>query len=268
MYELMINVNEMQDDAAVIRFGLAIARPLHAFVTGLHIVAEHPSVAAIPEAIALMEAEEASAWERDAWWKDLCHRAGVEGAWDVLRGLYVPLLSARSGMADLLVDSLPGGHQGMPVGLDDVTRTLFAGGAPMLLVPPACTLTEAPQRVLLAWNGSAEALQAIRAALPLLRQAGLVHLLDGQRERTHDFELKPLPLREWLDRQGVTVQQRQVFHPSRLDAGPRLLEEAEAMHADLLVMGAWGRTRLSELVLGGTTHHVLTHARQPLLMAR
>lgn len=268
MYELMINVTEMQDDAAVIRLGLAIARQQQAFVTGLHIVAEHPTVAAIPEAIALMEAEEASAWERDAWWKELCRRAGVEGAWEVLRGLYVPLLAARSRMADLLVDSLPNSHPTMPVGLDDVTRTLFAGGAPMLLVPASCELADAPQRVLLAWNGSGEALRAIRAALPLLRQASMVHLLDGQRERTHDFELKPLPLREWLARQGVNIQQRQVFHPGRLEAGARLLEEAEAMHADLLVMGAWGRTRLSELVLGGTTHHVLTHARLPLLMAR
>jgi len=267
MYEVMINVRQMRDDEATIGFGLAIARQQQAFATGLHVVAEHPTVATIPEAIELMEAEVASARQRDSWWMERCRKASVDGAWDVLRGMYVPLLAARARMADVLVDSLPDGYPRVPVGMDEVTRTLFAGRTPMLLVPQACTQAAAPQCVLVAWNGSGESMQAIRAALPLLRKASQVHLLDGQRERSHDFEPPHLPLRAWLSRQGVAIYERSRFCPGDSEVGQRLLAEADAVQAELLVMGAWGRSRLTELVLGGTTRHVLTHARMPLLMA-
>ena len=50
-------------------------------------------------------------------------------------------------------------------------------------------------------------------------------------------------------------------------AGEALLNQAYAMHADLLVMGAWGHSRMTELILGGTTRHVLEHAQLPVLMA-
>ena len=51
------------------------------------------------------------------------------------------------------------------------------------------------------------------------------------------------------------------------NAGEALLVQAFAMQADLLVMGAWGHSRMSELILGGTTRHVLKHAQLPVLLA-
>ncbi|MEI7037418.1 universal stress protein [Fulvimonas yonginensis] len=266
MYEMIINVDRMEDDAPAIGLGLAVAARQRAFVTGVHIVQQFPSVAAVPEALAIMEAEEESARRRDAWWRGLCDRAGVAGAWEVLRGLYVPVLAARSRMADLMVSPLPHGYADLPIGFDHVTRTLFAGGVPTLLVPERSEVAQAPQRVLVAWNGTGESTEAVRAALPLLREAGVVHLLDGRRSSLPDFGPPPLPLGDWLARQGVSVQRWHSFDPGG-DAGAALLAEAEAMQADLLVMGAWGRSRLSELVLGGTTHHVLTNARLPVLVA-
>jgi nucleotide-binding universal stress UspA family protein len=74
-----------------------------------------------------------------------------------------------------------------------------------------------------------------------------------------------LPLRAWLERHGVTVEWQ------RFDGGGHtgraLLEAARTMDANLLVMGAWGRSRLSELALGGATRYVLDHTHLPLLMA-
>ena len=51
------------------------------------------------------------------------------------------------------------------------------------------------------------------------------------------------------------------------DVGAALLQAARAAGADLLVMGGYGRSRLRELVLGGVTRHVLTHAQLPVLLA-
>lgn len=266
MYEIIISVDRMQDDIPAIRLGLAVAAQQQAFVTGIHIVQQFPSVTAIPDALAILENEEASARQRAAWWQECCRRAGVDGAWGVYRGLYVPVLATCSRMANLLVCGGPGGNLDLPLGWDNITRTLFAGGAPMLLVPDTYTVRGAPERVLVAWNGSGESTEALRAALPLLRKAAQVQLLDGWQETLPGFGPPALPISDWLARQGVTVHERRAFHPGA-EAGAHLLQQADAMGADLLVMGAWGRSRISELVLGGTTHHVLAQARLPLLLA-
>ncbi|MFC5434994.1 universal stress protein [Rhodanobacter umsongensis] len=263
---MIIDVDRMQDDVPAIQLGLAVAGQQQAFVSGIHIVQQFPSVTAIPEALTILQAEEESARHRAPWWQELCRRAGVDGTWEVFRGLYASVLARCSRMADLLVCSGAGGDIDLPVGWDNITHTLFAGSAPMLLVPRTYEVRGVPERVLVAWNGSGESTEAIRAALPLLRKASQVHLLDGWQETLPGFGPPALPLYAWLTRQGVTVHQQHSFHPGA-EAGAHLLQKAEAMNADLLVMGAWGRSRISELVLGGTTHHVLSHAHLPLLLA-
>jgi nucleotide-binding universal stress UspA family protein len=60
--------------------------------------------------------------------------------------------------------------------------------------------------------------------------------------------------------------------PERVDgtdgrAGEILLAQAAAHGADLLIMGAYGHTRLREFVFGGATHHVLNHAPLPVLFS-
>jgi nucleotide-binding universal stress UspA family protein len=263
--ELIINADVMDESASAIRLGLAVAGRLANFVIGLHVVPMYSSVMAIPEALACQDADEQAALLHHAWWKGLCEGAGVQGAWEVIRGLYVPVLAKRSRLADLVITQWPLAAPEAPVGLDDVTRALFSKAAPLLLVPDRWQHAEIPRHVLIAWNGSAEATRAVKAALPLLRAACSVRVLNGEREGLAGLTPPSLPLREWLVRHGVNAQ----WHPfdTRVDIGRQLLEQAAAMECDLLVMGAWGRSRISELVLGGATRHVLEKAQIPVLMA-
>lgn len=266
MLDLIINVDPMRDDAPAVRLGMAIAKRHAAFVTGLHVVAVYPPIMAIPEAMALLDMEEKAAAVRDIWWYDLCNRFEVKGEWEVIRGVYVPVLAKRSRLADFIVSALPVDAPDAPIGFDNITRTLFADASPMLLVPDSWAGSASPDSILIAWNGSGEAADAIRAALPLLRSARSVRVLDGEIDGLPGVSPPPLPLRQWLSRHGVEVQWQQ-FNPSGQEAGKALLQEARDMGADLLVMGAWGRSRLSELVLGGATRHVLEHTHLPLLLA-
>jgi nucleotide-binding universal stress UspA family protein len=70
---------------------------------------------------------------------------------------------------------------------------------------------------------------------------------------------------DWLDRRHLHAERRpmQIGGP---EAGAVLLRAAIEFRADLLVMGAYGRTRFSEWLLGGATQHVLCHAELPVLM--
>jgi nucleotide-binding universal stress UspA family protein len=75
----------------------------------------------------------------------------------------------------------------------------------------------------------------------------------------------PFNIMDYLRRHGVTAEQRTI-HAKHDDVGQVLLDEAMKFRADMLVMGAYGRSRFSEWMLGGATRHVLTWADIPVLM--
>lgn len=265
MLDIIINVERMDDDAAANVVGMATARQLGAFVTGMHVVAVYPPIMAMPEAMVLLDSEERAAQAQSGWWNALCERHGVHGGWEVIRGMYVPILAKRSRLAQFIMTDLPVSNPDSPIGFDNITRALFGDAAPMLLVPETWQGVATLERVLIAWNGSGEAADAVKAALPLLQRASKVRVLDGERTGLPGLAPPALPLRAWLSRQGVTVEWERFDDPPH--TGKALLDAAKAMDAQLLVMGAWGRSRLSELVLGGATRHVLEHTHLPLLMA-
>lgn len=165
--------------------------------------------------------------------------------------------------ADLLVlgQSEPGAPSAPPGG-DLAAHVLLACPRPLLVVPYIQRETRVGRHVLVAWNGSAEAVRALVAALPLLRRADSVIIagFGEPGEPAADPELLP-----YLARHGVTAQL--VAETPRLDGGEPLLSLAADCGADLLVMGGYGRARLSELLLGGVTRSVLQAMTVPVLMA-
>lgn len=138
---------------------------------------------------------------------------------------------------------------------------------PCLMLPPQRDGALTFGRVVLAWNGSLEAARAIHAALPFLVQAREVTVVDGAIPPAADEdEVEPCfnPI-EYLEQHDIVARRRRV-QASPHEAGNALLHEAERMNSDLLVMGAYGRSRLRERVLGGATRHVLQQATLPVLM--
>lgn len=138
---------------------------------------------------------------------------------------------------------------------------------PCLMLPPQCDGALAFGRVVLAWNGSLEATRAIHVALPFLAQAREVVVVDGAIPPGEDeADVEPCfnPI-EYLQRHDIVARRRRI-HVSPHDAGDALLHEAGRMNSDLLVMGAYGRSRLRERALGGATRRVLQRATLPVLM--
>ena len=265
MLDLIVNISQNALNPSWPGNVLALAQRQQAFVTGLQIVGVNPSLMAIPSAISLLAEEEQAAVQRRDWWLHLCEDAGIRGEWEVIRGISTQALAKRSRLVDFMIGELPVSDPGAPIGFDDITRALFARAAPMLLVPDTYHDRLRADRVVIAWNGSGEATQAVKAALPLLTQASAVQVLDGERSGLPGISPPPLPLRAWFQRHGIKAQ----WHPFPIehDEGPALLAKATAFDADLLIMGAWGRSRISELALGGATRWMLKHATLPLFLA-
>ncbi len=118
-----------------------------------------------------------------------------------------------------------------------------------------------------AWNGSREAARAAFDALPLLRTASRVEVVTAGRDE--DAQALPLAGEEIaaaLSRHGVKCEVAALTRGGESD-GASLLARVNQAKAGLLVMGAYGRHRLSELVLGGVTQHVLAASPVPVLLS-
>lgn len=179
-------------------------------------------------------------------------------------GSYVGL---RARFSDLVILPRPYGEgRGL---IDEATleAALFEGGAPVLVVPDGMKTLPEPRRIVIAWNQSNEALSAVRRALPLLCAADLVNIcvIDPP---THGAERSDPGglLTQMLARHGVRAEVSVLARtmPRVSDVLNRQLQDFDA---DLLVMGAYGHSRLREAILGGTTREVLEGCRTSAFLA-
>lgn len=138
-----------------------------------------------------------------------------------------------------------------------------AGRAPVLAVPQSLERLPLDRPVAIAWNGSAEAAAAMRAALPILAAAPAVHLIEVE----GDTSAYPRDqAARYLSRNGIHAEILQRANPDR-DVGGVIREVANDLGAGLIVMGAYGHSRLRELILGGATREMLRWSTVPLLLA-
>ncbi|MEI4471046.1 universal stress protein [Frigidibacter sp. MR17.24] len=179
----------------------------------------------------------------------------------------LPALVGRAArFADLVVQTRPYGAGRTADAEAVVEAAMFQGGAPVMILPDAgVSIPRAPKRVVLAWNQSSEALAAIRAALPLLKTAGEVAIVVVDPGTWADREDPGGSLSQWLDRHGVSTEISVLAKTAPIsDVIARFCRETGA---DMLVMGAYGHSRLREAILGGATRNMLEKTELPVFMA-
>ena len=182
-------------------------------------------------------------------------------------GAIATVVGLRARFADLVVMGHPyGKSRGQEIEAA-VEAALFEGQSPVLIVPDGQVVTLAARRVVVAWNQSNEAMNAIRKALPLLKAADLsdITVIDPP---AHGPERSDPggQLSQWLARHGVKVEVSVLAKtlPRISDVINRHVRDTSA---ELVVMGAYGHSRFREAILGGATRNMLEQAEVPVLMA-
>jgi nucleotide-binding universal stress UspA family protein len=147
-------------------------------------------------------------------------------------------------------------------------RVTLASGRPILVVPYAGDFSTVGHRVLIGWNATREAARAVNDAMPLLRAADVVTVLTiDPREGPHEHgELPGADISLHLARHGVKAEIERTVSAD-LPVGEVLLSRAADLGADLLVIGAYGHSRVRELLLGGATRSLLQSMTLPVLMS-
>ena len=191
--------------------------------------------------------------------------AGEDVPWDWVdaSGFLEPCLEQAASLADLIVvnrqfDDFPGPDMGrIAAGL------VVNSGKSILAVPSSSSGFTAAGSALVAWDGSREASAALSAAVPLLRLASFVTLLE-----VNDGSIKA-PAEE-----AAAYLSRHDVHPNIIRAAPEgdptssvILAKANSEKFDYLVMGGFSHSRFVEALLGGVTRRMLLESPIPLFLA-
>jgi len=269
---ILLHVDAGAASVARLQLALDLAERHDARITALFAAAspEPEAAFAYSAAAALDELESTRRHE----WRDMARgrlqrAAGDDGtriAWSDLSGdAMVPGFIAEAAYADLLIlgappaTALPG-----TAPASFVASVLLESGRPCLVVPVDGPARAPGRRVLVAWNGSPQAAQALAGALPVLMQADAVHVASWS-QQPPCAPCSGLAIDEMLARHGIAAEVHR-NGPSP-HVGEQIASLARRLDADLVVMGCYGRSRAREWMLGGATRTLLQAMPVPLLLA-
>lgn len=190
-----------------------------------------------------------------------CEEAGVKCAADMTTGVVSRCILDKSELVDIIVLGRSGEHSQWLDGLMGSTSEAVArhSNRPVLV-----TTTDSPslQRLLLAYDGSERAREALKTAAVFARDWGASLLVMTVGDEGSDRIQKEAGA--YLEPHGVAVE----YRVATGDTAPAIVQAALDWNADLIIMGAYGHSRVIEVLMGSVTAHVLNNAPCPVLLAR
>lgn len=272
--DIVVHVDLNAESSSRLKAALGLAEAHGAHLIGVYAIPRPyiPTYAEAQISVEVMEAQHAAAKEAaeraEAQFKEATASAGVSVEWRAQDGDVGRVLGFHCRYADLTVVSQPDPDQSLFDGDRDLPdRLILTAGRPVMVLPFGYKGDLAGKRILVAWDESPLASRAVHEALPLLQAADQVKVMVVNPSTVPGEKRDPgADIAAHLARHGVTVEADHVT-TTDMDAGNMLLSRAADMSADMMVMGAYGHARWSELLLGGVTNVVLSSQTVPVVMS-
>ena len=271
--DIVVHVDFDDDASARLNAAMSLADSHGAHLVGVYAIPKPfiPTYAEVQISAEVLEAQRKAAIEGAERAKDTFDKAtagkGLSVEWRTQDGDAGKVLGFHCRFADLTVVGQPNPDSSLFPGDRDLPdRLILTAGRPVLVLPPGYTGDLAAKRILIAWDEGPLASRAVHDALPLLQKAEKVVVMVANPAKAPAGKRDPgADIAAHLARHGVKVEADHVTSGD-MSVGNLLLARAADMSADLIVMGAYGHARWSELILGGVTNEVLTHQTVPALM--
>lgn len=272
--DIAIHLTGSSEDTTRIAHAAGLARTLDAHLTGIYLH-QLPDVLAITDpsgSAFLQRLVEQSVAQAEARTEALDATFRQLGLTYELRRLDVyprqvgSLLASEARQSDLFVGTRPYGDPDKGQWIEEAV--LFQSGRPCLFVPPSFDGHSVCDNVLVAWKNTREAARAVADAMPLLKKAKsvVVAIVDEQLGAAEEQRRAPdEDIGRYLSRHGIRAEVHII--DGWTSTGAALRNEAVRTAADLIVMGAYGHSRLREWMLGGATRDLLSTAPVPVLVA-
>lgn len=163
-------------------------------------------------------------------------------------------------LSDLIICVKPRENLGASQQIFDTAISLTGR---LTLVVPKDPPGEILRHVLIAWDGSIQISRVLAQAIRFLHLAGRISIFCYREPNCDPANVWQLT--QYLTCHGLTAQQIDVRRDKPI--GEALTEAATTQHVSLIVMGAYGHSRMREFLLGGLTRQMLKNTTVPLLMA-
>ncbi|MCP2158690.1 UNVERIFIED_ORG: nucleotide-binding universal stress UspA family protein [Rhizobium sp. SLBN-170] len=150
-----------------------------------------------------------------------------------------------------------------------MAATIFAARSPLVFLAAQGRTSLKPKRVLLAWNSRPEAARAAKEALPMLVRADAVHIVLVDPDASYLFNggEPGADIATFLSRHNVKTVIEQLASADRSTEAV-IQQRAREIGCDVIVMGAYGHSRLRERIFGGVTASILEECHLPVFFAR
>ena len=240
------------------------------FASGYPLTAGYGDMSGMAELVeTYMSAQRAEANAAKAAFRQALAGAKLTGDWQYHEAEATPSVIAQAVLYDLVVVGQPNPDNALEnaFGLRPA-EIVLGGGRPVLVVPYAGNFAGIGKRVLVGWNRRREAVRALHDAMPLLEraEAALVVEVDPAPPVLSEPVVSAADIAAALTRRGIRAT-AETQSAADMGVDDLLLSRAADFGADLLVMGAYGHSRLREYVLGGVSRGVFRQMTLPVLMA-
>jgi nucleotide-binding universal stress UspA family protein len=272
---ILVHLNDTRRGDAVLEPAVRLATRYNSHLIGLHVYAGVPAPPIpmpyggdVVRTVAAAQQKEAE--EIAATFARLTAKQPFVAEWRVEKGPRIDpsgIVMEHGRSADLIIagqsdpdwDATP---------LQDVAERLVLGaGRPVLVVPYVGRYPEIGRNVVIAWKPARESARAVFDALPMLELAEQVQILEIEEAgRRGSVPKADASIATTLARHGIKATVRTSI-AGEISVGDEILSRIADMGADLLVMGAYGHSRVRELVFGGVTRHIARHMTVPTLLS-
>lgn len=229
--------------------GIAVAQPLQMMVGDYYIAAE-----SVDDDSKAVEAKAAAA---EAEFRRILqpHARQLSWRWASVFGTPATYLAQHACGADLLMTSVPADGASGAQRSVSVADLVLLSGRPVLIVP-AAPVSHTFEHILVGWKDTREARRAVVDALPLLNKAAQVTVVQIAAEvNLHEVRAKLTEVERWLKGHGIDAEM--IASQSTGHDAKSFDTIAQRQHADLVVAGAYGHSRLREWAFGGFTSELM-----------
>lgn len=269
---MMVCLDNSAGSSRLLEFALTLAAQNNAYLTGLHLTYA-PIILSDPYAVwepMMLEWEESAQTKQEhAREKFISEaaKAGVNADFSAYRSTDLHAVIAHARASDLtIVGQRNQGDSEGDLGNNFPISFVLKLGRPVLFFPYNGEVSTKFNTIIVAWDGGREATRAMADAMPFLKLAQQVKVLSISEHSDKDHDLPDIDIAAYLAKHGVKVD---IERNENVHIAPAewLLSRAADSAADLLVMGAYGHNRLTELILGGVTRSVMRKMTLPVLMS-
>jgi nucleotide-binding universal stress UspA family protein len=272
---ILVHLNDERRVEGILRPVISMARRFGSIVVGVHVL---PGMASVPAIVVpygaevaapILDSDRKAGEAIRAAFESRLAAEDIAAQWhqdEVLDADLCSTVLERGRAVDLIVAGQADPEWPLSSLLDFPEQLALEGGRPVLIIPNCGRFESLGQRPVIAWNGSREAARAVFDALPLFSPSAEVRVLSisggGASTQGASAESVVAALRA----HGLKAK------AEHLPAGEEsvddvLVSRVADVGADLLVMGAYGRSRWREYVFGGVTRAVARHMTVPTLMS-